>query len=214
MIYISARKTLNNRKVKTPKVSYEEERSEEDMLYKSKDFKSTKRQKFLRGGKPSSSQRRLLACIPLSDITEENRKRSYLESEAADDIIAGSDIGRKAKSKKGNSADQETEKEKWKHKDKRLANERYVDSRWFSDNANRRNSFKDLSAARRSKSESDIDLNTESTDQNLLEEEMSKGNVKKESEKDRHLLRNQTPCEMCQRLLNDVRSNRIICTAF
>lgn len=212
IICVFARKTLNRGGVKTPKVSYDGEEHKKNSLHKSKDNKPTKKQKLLRGGKPSSSQRRLLACVPRSDVMEEDRKRSYLGSEAADHNIAGSGCGEHTLER--SNADQKIDQEKWNYADRRLAaNERYVDCRWFSDNAPGRNSFKDSSMTRRRKSESDVDINVESINQKLLEEETLKGNDKKTSEKDKNAMGKGTECETCQRLLNDDKHDRVICTA-
>lgn len=134
------RKTLNNwPKGKTQKVSYEEENSKENIFCKQKDFKATKRQKFLRGEKPISSQRRLPTCVPLSDVMEDKD----LEG-------AGLEIG----------------KEKLNDTEKRRA---HVDSRCFSDHTPRRNSITDTLQTSRRKSDSDIDLKTELMDQHLSE---------------------------------------------
>lgn len=199
-------KTLDNwPKEKTPKVSYEEENNKVNMLHKQKDFKATKKQKFLRGGKPSSSQRRLLACVPPNDVTE----NKDVEGEAADCNITGSDIGRKTHVMMGSEADREIDQEKWNDREKRCTNERYVDSRCLSDHTPRRSSNTDTLETGRRKSESDIDFKTELLDQHLSEEE-----DQKEGELETDLLHNKTPCETCQLLVNDEQNNRIICTAF
>lgn len=175
------------------------------MLHNQRDFKATKKQKLLRGGKPSASQRRLLACVPPSDITEDKD----LEGKATDRIITGPDIGRETHVMMGGKANREIDQEKWNDGEKRRANEKYFDGRCFSDHAPWRNSNLDTLETRRRKSESDIEFKTALLDQHLSEEE-----DKKEGEQVTDLLHNKTPCETCQLLLNDEQNNRVICTAF
>ena len=196
------RKTLNNwPKGKTPKVSYEEDNSKENIFCKQKDFKATKRQKFLRGEKPISSQRRLPTCVPLSDVMEDKD----LEGAGADRNITGSDIDHKTHVMMDGDADLEIGKEKLNGTEKRRA---HVDSRCFSDHTPRRNSMTDTLQTGRRKSESDIDLKTE-----LMDQHLSEGVDQKEGEQDTQLLHNKTPCETCQLLLSDEQNNRVICTA-
>lgn len=187
---------------------------EENPSHKLRNNKQTKRQKILRGGKSSPSQQRLLACVPPRDVRDENCTHRHFGDEAADQKVAGSDIACREQSLKSSNVDQEIAREKWNYTDKRLANERHVDSRWVSDNGSGRNSFEDSLITRRSKSESDVDINAESTDRNLLEEEAFKRNDTRQREKDKYMTDKQTDCEACQRLLNDGdKDNSVICTA-
>lgn len=202
IICIFVRKTLNNGRVKTPKVRNDDKKHEEKPLHKLRDNKQTKRQKLLRGGKSSPSQQRLLACVPQGNVTEENRMRRHFGDEAADHKVPGSDC--REQNLKGRNVDQEIERGKSNN----------VDRRWLSENAPRRNSFDDSLITRRRKSESDIEINTESSDHNLLEEEAFKRNDKRQREKDKYMTDKKTDCEACQRLLNGGdKDNKVVCTA-
>lgn len=152
-------------------------------------------------------------CIPRSDVTEENGRRRHFGGEAADHKVAGSNIGSREQSVKGIKADQEVEREKLNYADKRLTNERHVECWRLGDNAVRSNSFDDSLMTGGRLSESDVDIDTESTDQNLLEEKEFRRNDKIQSEKEKYSTDKQNNCETCQGLLNDDKHNRVLCTA-
>ena len=84
----------------------------------------------------------------------------------------------------------------------------------MSDDTPRRNSFDDSLIIRRRKSESDVDINTVSTDLNLLEEQTFKRDDTRQREKDKYMTDNETDCEACQRRFNDGdKDNKVTCTA-
>ena len=137
--------------------------------------------------------------------------RRNLENEAADHCTtAGSNVSRGNKSLRHKNADQEIAGEKRSYSDKRLVNDRDVHCRCFSDNTPHRNSFKDSSATKRSKSESEVDIEEESADQQFFVDETLNWNHvdKRQSEKE-----NENGCEKCQRFCNGNTDNRVICTA-
>ena len=206
-----ARKTLNNGSAKTSKASYEDEKHRENSVQKSTDIKLTKRQRLLqRGGKSSPTQQRLLICIPHSEVTEENGKHRHFGGEAADYKVADSDIGNRDQGAEDMNADQEVERKKLNGTDKRLPNERYIECRRLSENAVRRNSFDESLMTR---SDSEFATNTESTNQDLLEEEPFRRSDKIQSEEENCRMDTQNNCETCKGLLNDDKHNRVICTS-
>ena len=152
-------------------------------------------------------------CTPPSDVTDQNGKRRHFGGEAADYKVAGFDIDSRAQSVKGIHADQEVERENLNCTDTRLTHERYAECSQLSENSVRRNSFDESSMTRERLSESEDDINTESTDQDLLEEEAFRRNDKINSEEEKCRTDTQTNCEMCQGLLNDDKHHRVICTA-
>lgn len=206
-----ARKALNNGSVKTPKTSYDDEKHRENSVQKSTDIKLTKRQRLLqRGGKSSPTQQRLLMCIPQSDVTEEHGKHRHFGSEAADYKVADSNIGNRDQGVKDMNADHGVEREKLNGSDKIPTNERYVECRQLSENAVRRDSFDESLMTR---SDSEFAINTESTDQDLLEEEPFRRSDKIPREEENCRTDTQNNCETCKGPLNDDKHNRVICTA-
>ena len=206
-----ARKTLKNGLATTPKASHDDEKHRENSVLKATDTRQTKRQRLLqRGGKTSPSQQRLLMCIPQSDITDENGKHMHFRGEAADYKVAGSDIRNREQRVRGINADQKVERERLNCAEKRLTNERYVDCRRLSENAVQRNSFDDSLTTR---SQYDSDINTESTDQNLLEAEACRRSDNTQSEEEKCRSDTQHNCETCRGHLNEDKHNRVICTA-
>ena len=147
--------------------------------------------------------------IPRSDVTDENGKHIHFRSEAADYKVAGSDIRSRKQRVKGINADQEVERKKLNCTEKKLTNEKDVDCRRLSENAVHRYNF-DESLMTTSESESDIDI--ESTDQNLLEEEASRRSDKTQNEEAKCTSGTQNNCETCQGLHDD-KNSRVICTA-
>ena len=211
IIRVFASKTLNNGSAKTPKASNDDEKHRENSVQKETDTKQTKRQRLLqRGGESSPSQQRILMCIPRSEVTDENGRRRHFGDEAADYKVAGSDTDCREQGVKDINADQEVKRKNLNCTDKRLTNERYVDCSRLSENAVQRNSFDESLVTR---SESDFDINTESTDQNLLEEEAFRISDKRESEEEKCGTDTKNNCETCQGLLNEDKHNRVICTA-
>lgn len=156
-----------------------------------------------------SSHRRLLSYVPAGDVIEDDRMRRNRENNTTDYSIAGSKLSRVKQSLQHKHADQEIKGEK-RYADERHLKDRDDNCRCLSDNATRMSSFKDSSSSvtKRSKSESDIDINVESADKKLLLDEMVTWNGSKQSEKER-----QNGCEKCQRLYNRHEDNRVICTA-
>ena len=189
------------------------EKNEENPLHKSEDNKQTKTLKLFRGENPSPSQQRLLACVLQGDVKDKNRKRIHLGGEAAGHKGAGSGNGLREKNLNGSNADQEIVRGKWNNTDERLANDVNVDNRCVSDNTHRRNSLDDSLIMRKRKSESVVDINIESSDQNLWNEGEFKRNGKRQREKDKYITDKQTDCEACKRLLNDDEQNSVECTA-
>ena len=212
IIRVFARKTLNNGSAKAPKASYDDGKHRENSVQKSTDIKLTKRQRLLqRGGKSSPAQQRLLLmCVPQSDLTEEDGRHRHFGREAADYKVADSDSGNRDQGVQDMNSDLEVEREKLNCTDKSLTNERYVECRRLNENAVQRNSFDESLMTR---SESEFALNTESTDQDLLEEEPFRRSDKMQSDEEKCRTVTQNNCGTCKGLLNDDKHNRVICTA-
>ena len=161
------------------------------------------------GGNSSPSQQRLLTSIPRSDVTDDGKGRHF-GSEDADYKVAGSDIG----SRKQSVEDREgKEREKLNYTDKGRPNERYVENSRLSENSVRRKSIDNSLMTRGRLTESQVDINTESTDHDLLEKEAFRRSDKIQCGEEKYRTDTQNNCETCQGLLNDDKHNRIICTA-
>lgn len=162
------------------------------------------------GGNSSPSQQRLLTSIPRSDVTDDNGKGRHFCCEDADYKVAGSDIGSRKQSVNGREG---KEREKLNYTGKGLGNERYVESSQLSENSVRRKSIDNSLMTRGRLSESEVDINTESTDHDLLEKEAFRRNDKIPCGEEKYRSDTQNNCETCQGLLNDDKHNKIICTA-
>lgn len=211
--FVFARKTLKNGGIKKRKES--EDNAEHDehqdnylITSDSENNKANKRQKFIRGGK-SSSQRRLLSCVPRGGVTEESRLRGNLGSRTTDNSIAGSNISRGKRRLQHEYSDQEIEGGKRRCAYMKYANNKNTDCRCFSDNGVRKGSFKDYSLPTRSKSESNVDIDVEQSQQKLLAEKTSSWNDKEPSK-----TLQENFCKNCQRFYNGDKDDRMTnCTA-
>lgn len=149
-------------------------------------------------------------CVPQSDVTEGNGRHRDFWGEGADYKVEDSGIGNRDQSVEDMKADQEVGREKLNCADKRLKNERYFGCKRLSENAVRRSSFDE---SLMTGSESEFAINSESTDQDLLEEEPFIRSDKIQSEEEKCRMDTQNNCETCKGLLNDDKHNRVICTA-
>ena len=210
--FVFARKTLKNGGIKKRKESednaeHEQHQDNHLIASDSENNKANKRQKFIRGGK-SSSQRRLLSCVPRGVVTEGSRLRGNLGSRTADNS-AGSNISRGKRRLQHEYADQEIEGGKRRCAYMKYANNKNTDCRCFTDNGVRKDSFKDYSLPTRSKSESNVDIDVEQSQQKLLAEKTSSWNDKEPSK-----TLQENFCKTCQRFYNGDKDDRVTnCTA-
>ena len=213
IVCLFARKTLNSGGVKAQRDSCDDEQYKENQLNYSRssdsdNHKPNKRQKFVRGRKPSSSQRRLLLCVTPGNITEEKRVRRNLGTMEADQSVMGSNINSWEQGLQRENTENEIEGDESSYADKRLVNERDINCRCFSDNEPQKNSEKDSSTTKRIKSESDVDIDEELAEQKLLLDETSTWiDIKQTKNETRN------GCETCNRFCNGEKDNRVVCTA-
>ena len=213
--FVFARKTLKNGGIKKQKESEDNGQMEEHqddylMASDSEHNKANKRQKFLRGGK-SSSQRRLLSCVPRGGVTEERRVGRNVESRTADSSIASSNIIRGKRRLQHEYDDRQIKGGKRRCTYKRDENNynKNTDCICFSDNGLQKDSFKDYSLPTRSKSDSNVDIDVGQSEQKLLADKTSSWNDKEQSKTQQENL-----CKTCQRCYNRDKDDRVTnCTA-